>query len=337
MDNFDFRIIPVANPLGRQLVETGNYCKRSNLNQVDPNRNWSENWEKNEITIKTDEYSGDFPFSEIESSFAKDSVSEFKPDVFLTLHSGVFGLFHPYASKLEDGEFNIDKMKQTLQGIKDKFCPYCYLGSASKFLGYVSHGNCLDYVYDILKTPYSFAWEIYTNEINYKQYLSNQIKSVDKSKIAKESALSSESDSKSSIVGNGLRHSSRRNNNNINNKLNSASSTTTPSKTYKFKEDYHEDSFSPNNAADSYYTNMFNSINSMSFLELKNTIRNSYNYANNMDDLNGEHRINSHDIYCLNLFNPNKEDEYSYMIQTWSQSMLYLFKEIYSLERPNNQ
>lgn len=122
------------------------------------------------------------PFSELETSFAKNEVTKFKPDVFLTLHSGVFGLFYPYGSDMKEAVRNIKNMKKVLLGVKNKFCPWCSLTTPAKYLGYVSHGNCLDYVYDILKAKYSFAWEIYTNEVNWQDYLGDKFKIRQKTK-----------------------------------------------------------------------------------------------------------------------------------------------------------
>lgn len=96
---------------------------------------------------------------------------EYKPDIFLTLHSGIYGLFYPYASKLEDAKRNIVNMKGVLKEIQKNYCPWCYLGTPGQYLGYISHGNCLDYMYEKLNTKYSFAWEIYTNEVDYKDYV----------------------------------------------------------------------------------------------------------------------------------------------------------------------
>lgn len=144
------------------MVESGNYCKRTNINNIDPNRNWNIGWGK-DISNSAEEGPGTKPFSEVESTFAKDSIAEFSPDVFLTVHSGVYGLFYPYASKKVEAE-HIEPVKRVLREIKSKFCPLCSLGPPSKLIGYISPGNCLDYSYEILKVPHTMAWEIYTNE-----------------------------------------------------------------------------------------------------------------------------------------------------------------------------
>lgn len=40
---------------------------------------------------------GPFPFSEIETQVVRDELREFKPNAFLSIHSGTLGLFSPYA------------------------------------------------------------------------------------------------------------------------------------------------------------------------------------------------------------------------------------------------
>lgn len=55
-------------------------------------------------------------------------------------------------------------MMDILNKIKTKYCEVCHVGAPSKLIGYKSSGTCLDYAYDILKVPYAFAWEIYTDE-----------------------------------------------------------------------------------------------------------------------------------------------------------------------------
>jgi hypothetical protein len=97
LSNNVIRIILNPNASQRILVENGNYCIRVNKNNVDINRNWDYFWGK-EIQMATgEENPGKKPFSEIETNFIKDSVEAFKPKLFLTVHSGMFSLFHPYA------------------------------------------------------------------------------------------------------------------------------------------------------------------------------------------------------------------------------------------------
>lgn len=46
LDYFDFRVVLVANPQGRRMVEEGDYCRRTNEHEVDLNRNWSDHFDQ---------------------------------------------------------------------------------------------------------------------------------------------------------------------------------------------------------------------------------------------------------------------------------------------------
>merc|ERR1719473_1445990 len=49
-----------------------------------------------------------------------------------------------------------------LEDLDQNHCQ-CPFGAAGKEVGYPCPGTCLDWVYDQLKTPYAFAFEIYTS------------------------------------------------------------------------------------------------------------------------------------------------------------------------------
>jgi len=51
-------------------------------------------------------------------------------------------------------------MMDILRNMNPKYCD-CDIGSAAEELNYLCPGTCLDYAYDVVKTPYSLAWEIY--------------------------------------------------------------------------------------------------------------------------------------------------------------------------------
>lgn len=99
----NFRIIVNANPTGRMEVEKGDYCKRTNGNDVDINRNWDYFFGK-EITM-SEENSGQTAFSETETKFILDAIKDFGAKLFLSVHSGTLALFHPYAYLLDEGNF----------------------------------------------------------------------------------------------------------------------------------------------------------------------------------------------------------------------------------------
>lgn len=75
------------------MVENGDYCKRGNSKSFDINRNWDFFWSK---SLESDS-PGPSAFSEIETQFIRDAVKSYEPLMFLSIHSGVFGLFYPYA------------------------------------------------------------------------------------------------------------------------------------------------------------------------------------------------------------------------------------------------
>lgn len=56
-------------------------------------------------------------------------------------------------------------MTEVLNFVMDSYCNNtCHSGPPSKLIGYKSSGTCLDYIYKNLSVPYSFAWEIYSDE-----------------------------------------------------------------------------------------------------------------------------------------------------------------------------
>lgn len=71
--------IPCLNPDGKQKNT------RQNADKVDINRNFpTKNWIR---TKKNKYWGGEFPSSEIETSFLIDIIDKYKPDAILTLHT----------------------------------------------------------------------------------------------------------------------------------------------------------------------------------------------------------------------------------------------------------
>jgi hypothetical protein len=168
-----FKIILNANPNGKAYLEANTndskkMSKRSNTNDVDLNRNWSLGFKKFTLKetvskMKLDQtYGGEEAFSEPETVALKNSLTDFKPRIFLSLHSGMESLFIPYGylQTAVEGN-NLNDLMSVSDEIKKNYCPKCTSGSLSSALGYASGGNCLDYAYDCVGAPYAFAWEIY--------------------------------------------------------------------------------------------------------------------------------------------------------------------------------
>mmetsp|Transcript_23298 Transcript_23298/g.37274 ORF Transcript_23298/g.37274 Transcript_23298/m.37274 type:complete len:479 (-) Transcript_23298:123-1559(-) len=159
----EFRIVLNGNPHSRKKVEQGNYCLRTNPDGVDLNRNWDEKWEREEATFGGDSNPGPKPFSEPETRIFKRLVTEFQPTTFLTVHSGTRGMYMPWAYDTKHlGSYNQQPMMEILTSLDKQHCE-CPFGAAGREVGYPCPGTCLDYAYGVLKTPYVFAFEIYSS------------------------------------------------------------------------------------------------------------------------------------------------------------------------------
>lgn len=157
----EFQIVVNGNPESRKLVEQGDVCLRANPNGVDLNRNWDEEWQVgNMFASMSQTYPGEKPFSEPETRLFKELVSAYKPTNFVSVHSGTKGMYMPWAYD----EHHMAKRNQAamLQVLRD-LSPHCEcpFGAAGKELESSCPGSSLDWVYDKLKTPYAFAFEIY--------------------------------------------------------------------------------------------------------------------------------------------------------------------------------
>jgi hypothetical protein len=159
----EFQIVLNGNPHSRVEVERGDFCLRTNPNGVDLNRNWDEMWEEGESDSMSDTNAGPKPFSEPETRIFKRLVEHFQPTTFLTVHSGTRGMYMPWAYDMKHtARFNAPLMLNVLKDLDKAHCQ-CPYGAAGKEVGYPCPGTCLDWVYSKLKTPYVFAFEIYTS------------------------------------------------------------------------------------------------------------------------------------------------------------------------------
>lgn len=165
LKNAEFLIFTNIGVNSRRNVEKGKYCLRVNENGVDLNRNWNDHWTNIHQHAETSPGAG--PFTEDETIILRDASSVFKPDMFLTVHSGALGMYIPYAySDNEVVGASTPAMLEILNKMNPKYCN-CDVGAAGKQVGYLCPGTCLDYIYD-LGTKYSFAFEIY-EEGRYKR------------------------------------------------------------------------------------------------------------------------------------------------------------------------
>eukprot|EP00931_Biecheleriopsis_adriatica_P056722 TRINITY_DN33630_c0_g1_i1.p1 TRINITY_DN33630_c0_g1~~TRINITY_DN33630_c0_g1_i1.p1 ORF type:complete len:388 (+),score=76.62 TRINITY_DN33630_c0_g1_i1:25-1188(+) len=154
LEDSEFQLMLNTNPISRANVEqNGDYCWRWNPAGVDLNRNWND---------KRDA----FAFSEPETQAVRDSILDFRPTTFLSVHSGTLGLYMPWANDtLHMAERNRGAMLSVLQELDASHCQ-CPFGAAGKEMDYDAPGTSFDWVYDNLSVPFSFLWEIYANPLD---------------------------------------------------------------------------------------------------------------------------------------------------------------------------
>jgi len=164
LDSVAFTIVPNANPLGRKQVEDGYYCKRTNEDGVDLNRNFGD--DHRDVENKGDETNaGPSGFSEPESKMLKALVDEEKPDIYLSVHSGAYLLGSPFGYTSGETPPNEANMMEVLKPISEKTCEgNCPYGNLAELIHYDSPGCDIDYVSEKVGSPYVFTWEIYVGE-----------------------------------------------------------------------------------------------------------------------------------------------------------------------------
>lgn len=102
---FSLKVFPLVNAWGRREVEAGNTCRRTNEHDVDLNRNYDAHWQPAPPHDPTaampramaDSYPGPHPFSERETQVVRAVLDEFRPHIFLSVHSGTLGMYTPPA------------------------------------------------------------------------------------------------------------------------------------------------------------------------------------------------------------------------------------------------
>jgi hypothetical protein len=158
----EFLLFPNIDESGRRAVEDGNYCHRQNLEHVDLNRNWDYKWGDTRFRDQ-----GQQPFSEPETRIAKKYLEAFKPNVFLSVHSGDRALWTPGAYSLDDGEAKQQKgpvwdiLLEVAGNVNDYTRCNCRIGAPGKIAHKHHPGTSIDYVGLKMNVPYAMAWEIW--------------------------------------------------------------------------------------------------------------------------------------------------------------------------------
>lgn len=172
-------LLPLANAAGRVAVEAGDLCARGNGAGVDVNRNWATHWRASDKHTVPELEPGAAPFSEPETRALRDELLARRPTLFLSVHSGTRGLYAPPAwaapkgAKSADADVRLPRLRALLtrlQAVDSLLAqrtrqlpppPPPPAGSAAVLLGYNSPGNCLDYAFEVARTPVPLAFEIW--------------------------------------------------------------------------------------------------------------------------------------------------------------------------------
>ncbi|XP_010482001.1 PREDICTED: uncharacterized protein LOC104760740 isoform X2 [Camelina sativa] len=164
LDKLVIKMVPIENPNGRKRVESGDLCERRNGRGVDLNRNWGVDWGKKEKDYDpSEENPGTGPFSEPEAQIMRKLAISFDPHIWINVHSGMEALFMPYDHKNITPEgLPTQKMRTLLEKLNKFHCQNrCMIGSGGGSVGYLAHGTATDYIYDVVKAPMAFTFEIY--------------------------------------------------------------------------------------------------------------------------------------------------------------------------------
>eukprot|EP00850_Spirogloea_muscicola_P019627 SM000195S05274 [mRNA] locus=s195:260344:263559:+ [translate_table: standard] len=167
LSNLLIKIVPLENVNGRKLFEAGAVCERKNGRGVDLNRNWGLDWGKKEKDYDPkEEFPGTGPFSEPESQLLRQLALDFRPHLWVNVHSGSEALFIPYdhrSSVPQDG--SAEPVVELLSRLNAWHCSNgCAVGSGGAYVGYLAHGTAIDHLFEILGVPIAVTLEIYGDE-----------------------------------------------------------------------------------------------------------------------------------------------------------------------------
>lgn len=177
----DFVILPNANPGGRRLVEQGHFCKRTNANGVDLNRNYGDHRDAtqrseaqsasqagadgDDLGTAAEDNPGPEGFSEPETQDVRELLRERAPRLFLSVHTGELLLSMPFGFSEAPAPNKAGKQRAMLADInRDRCHGKCPYGGLAQIIGYKAKGCSMDYVVDSLNVPFAFTWEIYADK-----------------------------------------------------------------------------------------------------------------------------------------------------------------------------
>lgn len=160
----ELRVVVNANPAGRRAVEGGEWCRRTNEDLVDLNRNWDDEFVSNRTwNGSARQNPGAAAFSEPETRALRAVAADLRPHLFLTVHSGALGLGSPFGHSREAPRGAAEEgMLRVLGQLADRYCD-CPTGPISDIVGYTARGDAIDYAFTELGVPFASTWEIYAD------------------------------------------------------------------------------------------------------------------------------------------------------------------------------
>ncbi|XP_049545589.1 zinc carboxypeptidase-like [Anopheles darlingi] len=171
-ENYDWYVVPVANPDGYVYTHTTTRLWRKTRSQqnvlcfgVDPNRNWDFKFNQGGTSVIpcADTFSGPSPFSEIETRTLSAYISTIPNlSTYLDFHSSGQLLMVPYGHTTEPlDNYNelMDIGRKAIAKLRERHGSVYQVGNIAEII-YVASGSSLDWVKGTLQTPLTFAYEL---------------------------------------------------------------------------------------------------------------------------------------------------------------------------------
>ena len=166
-------VVPLANPSGRELVETRDACVRKTGEGTDPNRNWEYRFKQEAAT--EDETSGPHPYSTFEARSVHNVLTALSDArgtsvvAYVNIHSGIAEAYGPMDSEATNlaakpyASVRDACLFQQLERVARAGCntPDCPVGSAGHIAGYLAFGTSADTVYAVMGVPHVYTLEVY--------------------------------------------------------------------------------------------------------------------------------------------------------------------------------
>jgi hypothetical protein len=167
-------------------------CYRGNRRGTDINRNWPNVVDIREATLRAakklsregpeaqaadyflkgsylrknhgplEEYAGVRPFSEVETAALRDMLYEFRPHMFVVIHSGTEAILVPYNSLRDEEPRNLRSLMRVANTLKPLDCDLCRIGRGSQYL-YDANGTATDYAFEAVRVPLVYTLEVYVD------------------------------------------------------------------------------------------------------------------------------------------------------------------------------